>query len=291
MTRVGNAVVASVQHVGDDARGPSRLIALDWRTGRLLVRRGFEGPVGPLAGSGEDLWALELRPVTLLRLDAHDARPGGRAAPSRATARRRAGRGRGLCLGDGVGCGRCASGRSGHARRQALPQPAARRSESSSPAGASGSQIVSEAKWIASSRARCGRSASRSTSAPRRPGWRRPAATFRRGRGGRDRQADRRPYRPESGPPIRVADPARRRPAIRGRARGQLRLGQQLHLGHPHPHQRDLGAVGSRPVTATSARGAPGRPERSRAAARSWPESRSHRERRIHASARGRSGR
>ena len=33
VTRVGNSVVASVDHVGDeDGLGPSRLIALDWRT-------------------------------------------------------------------------------------------------------------------------------------------------------------------------------------------------------------------------------------------------------------------
>jgi virginiamycin B lyase len=75
VTRVGNRVVASVEHVGDDGTGPSRLVALDWRSGRLLVRRGFEGPVGPLASAGEDLWALQLHPVALRRLDARTLAP------------------------------------------------------------------------------------------------------------------------------------------------------------------------------------------------------------------------
>jgi virginiamycin B lyase len=95
VTRVRNAVVASVQHVGDEGLGPSRLVALDWRTGRLLVRRGFEGPIGPLADSGKDLWALQLRPVALLRLDARTLAP--TAAPLRLGLQRS----QGLAVGEG----------------------------------------------------------------------------------------------------------------------------------------------------------------------------------------------
>jgi YVTN family beta-propeller protein len=69
VTRVGSKLVASVQHVGDDAFRPRRLLALDWRTGRVLFRRGFDGPVDHLVSSGNDLWALQVRPGALLHLD------------------------------------------------------------------------------------------------------------------------------------------------------------------------------------------------------------------------------
>ena len=69
VTHVGSTLVASVQHVGDDPLKPRRLVALDWRTGRVLLRRGFDGPVDHLVTSGQDLWALQVRPGALLHLD------------------------------------------------------------------------------------------------------------------------------------------------------------------------------------------------------------------------------
>jgi YVTN family beta-propeller protein len=69
LMHVGNRLIASVEHVGGEGSGPSLVIALDWRSGRVLVRRQFRGPVGPLAKAGKDLWALQVRPGTLLRLD------------------------------------------------------------------------------------------------------------------------------------------------------------------------------------------------------------------------------
>ena len=44
------------------------LVALDWRSGVVLVRRGFDGPVDHLVPR-RALWALEVRPGTLFRLD------------------------------------------------------------------------------------------------------------------------------------------------------------------------------------------------------------------------------
>lgn len=69
LTRVGNRLLASVEHVGGSGHGPSLIIALDWRSGRLLARRQFPTLVGPLAARGRDLWALQVRPAALLHLD------------------------------------------------------------------------------------------------------------------------------------------------------------------------------------------------------------------------------
>ena len=69
LTHAGNRLLASVEHVGGSGSGPSLIVALDWRTGRILVRRQFLAAVGPLAESGDDLWALQTRPAALLRLD------------------------------------------------------------------------------------------------------------------------------------------------------------------------------------------------------------------------------
>jgi YVTN family beta-propeller protein len=71
LTRLGSKLLASVEHVGGEGSGPSLVVGLDWRTGRVLARRQFPGPVGPLAayGDGLDLWALQTRPGALLRLD------------------------------------------------------------------------------------------------------------------------------------------------------------------------------------------------------------------------------
>jgi YVTN family beta-propeller protein len=69
LMHVGNRLLASVEHVGGEGSGPSLVVALDWRSGRVLARRQFPGLVGPLAKGGKDLWALQVRPGRLLRLD------------------------------------------------------------------------------------------------------------------------------------------------------------------------------------------------------------------------------
>jgi virginiamycin B lyase len=69
LAHVGNRLLASVEHVGGNGSGPSLIIALDWNSGRVLARRQFSTAVGPLAESGKDLWALQVRPAALLRLD------------------------------------------------------------------------------------------------------------------------------------------------------------------------------------------------------------------------------
>jgi DNA-binding beta-propeller fold protein YncE len=69
LAHLGNRLLASVEHVGGNGSGPSLIVALDWRTGRVLVRRQFLTPVGPLVESGKALWALQIGPAALLRLD------------------------------------------------------------------------------------------------------------------------------------------------------------------------------------------------------------------------------
>jgi len=69
LARAGNRLLVSVEHVGGTGSGPSLIVALDWRSGRVLVRRQFPTSVGPLAEGGKDLWALQVKPAALLRLD------------------------------------------------------------------------------------------------------------------------------------------------------------------------------------------------------------------------------
>ncbi len=69
LARAGNRLLASVEHVGGTGSGPSLIIALDWRSGRVLARRQFPTSLGPLAENGKDLWALQVTPAALLRLD------------------------------------------------------------------------------------------------------------------------------------------------------------------------------------------------------------------------------
>ena len=95
LMHVGNRLLASVEHVGGAGSGPSLVVALDWRSGRVLLRRQFAGPVGPLAEGGKDLWALQIRPAALLRLDSRTLTP--TAAPLRLSP----GRSLGLAVGAG----------------------------------------------------------------------------------------------------------------------------------------------------------------------------------------------
>jgi virginiamycin B lyase len=79
LSHVGDRLLASVEHVGGSGSGPSLIVGFDWRSGRVLVRRQFPALVGPLAVDGEDLWALQVRPAALLRLDSLTLLP--KAAP------------------------------------------------------------------------------------------------------------------------------------------------------------------------------------------------------------------
>jgi DNA-binding beta-propeller fold protein YncE len=88
-------LIASVQHVGSDGFGPTELVVLEWRSGVVLLRRGFEGPVDQLVLDGSVLWALEGRPGTLLRLDP------GTLAPTSAPLGLSPGRTLGLASGGG----------------------------------------------------------------------------------------------------------------------------------------------------------------------------------------------
>jgi streptogramin lyase len=75
LTRVGDLLVASVRHSAQREFGGRRLMALDWQTGRVLASRAFEGPVDHLVQSRGHLWALEVRPGVLLRLDPRTLAP------------------------------------------------------------------------------------------------------------------------------------------------------------------------------------------------------------------------
>ena len=70
-------LLASLEYNGSGGSGPSLIVALDWRTARVLARSEFPTLVGPLAESGKDLWALQVRPAALLRLDPLTLEPGG----------------------------------------------------------------------------------------------------------------------------------------------------------------------------------------------------------------------
>jgi hypothetical protein len=67
--RLGDRLFASLQPAGDDGFGRGRLLALDWRSGRVLASRKLPGPGGALALGAGSLWLLQVRPATLLRLD------------------------------------------------------------------------------------------------------------------------------------------------------------------------------------------------------------------------------
>jgi YVTN family beta-propeller protein len=75
ITRAGNRLIASVQHFGQAESGGRLLIGLDWLSGRVLVRRGFQGPIDHLVVSDGELWALQAHPGVLLRLDPRTLAP------------------------------------------------------------------------------------------------------------------------------------------------------------------------------------------------------------------------
>ncbi|HET6171786.1 MAG TPA: hypothetical protein VFD90_04225 [Gaiellales bacterium] len=69
LLHAGDTLFASVAHAGSNGSGPSRIVALDWRTGSLRLSRQYQGALGPLVKDGNVLWALQTRPGRLLRLD------------------------------------------------------------------------------------------------------------------------------------------------------------------------------------------------------------------------------
>jgi len=95
LVHAGRRLFVSVEHVGGSGSGPSLIVALDWRSGRVVARRQFPMLVGLVAKSGKDLWALQVRPAALLRLDPSTLLP--KAAPLSLSA----GRALGLAVGGG----------------------------------------------------------------------------------------------------------------------------------------------------------------------------------------------
>ncbi len=95
LTRVGETLIASVEPVGESEFGPRRLVAIDWRSGIKLAPREFDGPFDHVVQAGKTLWALEVRPGRLLRLDP------GTLAPAGAPIRLSNGRTLGLAFGAG----------------------------------------------------------------------------------------------------------------------------------------------------------------------------------------------
>ena len=95
LAHVGDKLFASVEHVGGSGSGPGLIVALDWQSGRVLARRPFPTALGQLADAGKDLWALQVTPAALLRLDPRTLAP---EAPPLLLSR---GRVLGLAVGDG----------------------------------------------------------------------------------------------------------------------------------------------------------------------------------------------
>ena len=91
LAHVGERLIASVRPVGDDGSGPRRLVALDWWTGDVLSlgeshqydtdARAFDGPVDQVVLAAEAMWALEVLPGRLLRLDPATLTPSSAPIP------------------------------------------------------------------------------------------------------------------------------------------------------------------------------------------------------------------
>ena len=92
LAHVGDRLIASVRHVGS---GGGQLAVLDWQDGAVLDRHWYQGPVDQIVVRGNELWALEVLPGTLLRLDP------GTLFPASAPLRLSPGRTLGLATGGG----------------------------------------------------------------------------------------------------------------------------------------------------------------------------------------------
>jgi hypothetical protein len=77
LARVGNRLIASLLHPS----GLAELAALEWRSGKGLGRRFFNPPVDQIVLRGSELWALEVRPGALLRLDSGTLAPASPPLP------------------------------------------------------------------------------------------------------------------------------------------------------------------------------------------------------------------
>ena len=64
LAHAGDRMIASIRHTS----GLAELAILDWRTGAVLTRHWYDGPVDQTVFRGDELWALKA-PGTLLRLD------------------------------------------------------------------------------------------------------------------------------------------------------------------------------------------------------------------------------
>ena len=65
LAHAGDRLIASIRHVS----GLGEVAILDWRSGVVLGHRWFYGPIDQIVLRGNELWAIEGRPGTLLRLD------------------------------------------------------------------------------------------------------------------------------------------------------------------------------------------------------------------------------
>jgi streptogramin lyase len=91
LAHVGDWLITSIQH----GSGVGQLAALEWRSGTVLLRHWFDRPVDQIVLRGSELWALEVRPGALLRLDPETLAPA--SAPLRLSS------GRTLALASGGG--------------------------------------------------------------------------------------------------------------------------------------------------------------------------------------------
>src|SRR5262249_28006710 len=94
LKHVGRRLIASVEKTGTES-WPASIVAVDWRSGNVLARRDFPREIGPLVAFGGDLWALQLEPAALWRIDLRTLAPN---APRLAL---HTGRGTGLAAGAG----------------------------------------------------------------------------------------------------------------------------------------------------------------------------------------------
>ncbi len=92
LAHVGDRLFASVDHAGS---GVGELAVLEWHSGAVLDRHWYDGSVDQVVRRGDKLWALEVRPGTLLRLDL------GTLAPDSAPLRLSPGRTLALASGGG----------------------------------------------------------------------------------------------------------------------------------------------------------------------------------------------
>ena len=72
LERVGGRLIASVRHVGSGGQ----LAVLGWRSGAVLDRHWYEGPVDQIVVRGNELWALGVRPRDATADRPGDALPG-----------------------------------------------------------------------------------------------------------------------------------------------------------------------------------------------------------------------